>query len=237
MKRFLLFLLALPLALVLAPVLASSPLVAQTVNLFDWSRGQVVPKTEFLTLGYLSVPDYRTSPKVSIYETFPIAVGTGTYQVKIGGLSRQPDPDGLYDMFYILDRKGNTILSRKGYDPLFTTRYLTMDYSKREYFIKVPLDDESFALIFGGWLFQFDDGAVEMVVVVVSNDKATVVFDSKAFAYKYTAPPNFSMAFTDDAHGLLDSEGKYTITEAALKPHNKYKIWREGNLLKYKRWK
>lgn len=210
---------------------------AQTTDLFRWSQGSVVAKTDFLTLGDLSVADYRSTSKVSIYETFPITVGTGTYQVKIGGLSRQPDPDGLYDMFYILDRKGNTILSRKGYDSLFTTRYLTMDGSRKEYFIKVPLDDESFALIFGGWLFQFDDGAVEMVIVVVSNDKATVVFDSKAFAYKYTAPPNFSMEFTDDVYGLLNNEGRYTVTDAVLKSHNKYKIWREGNLLKYKSWK
>ncbi len=43
-----------------------------------------------------------------------------------------------------------------------------------------------------------------MRIVVVSKDKATVVFDGPALTYKYTAPPNFSMAFTDDVYSLLE---------------------------------
>ena len=75
-----------------------------------------------------------------------------------------------------------------------------------------------------------------MIVVVVSGDKAKVVFDDNAYSYKYTSGENFSMEYVDDVEGLYDS---YTVefTENFLKPRTKYKIWREGNMLKYKSWK
>ena len=58
----------------------------------------------------------------------------------------------------------------------------------------------------------------------------------KAYSYKYTSGENFSMEYVDDVEGLYDS---YTVefTENFLKPRTKYKIWREGNMLKYKSWK
>lgn len=147
------------------------------------------------------------------------------------------DESGYYDAFSILNSDGKPILFRWGRDMLYYVQYLTIDTSNENYFIQVPLDDESFALIFGGWLYQIDDDAVEMVIVVVNKNKATVVFDGNAFAYKYTAPPNFSMEFTDRVYGLLKDFETFTITDAALKPYTKHKIWRDGNVLKYKTWK
>ena len=73
-------------------------------------------------------------------------------------------------------------------------------------------------------------------MVVLSGDKAKVVFDDNAYAYKYTPGEHFSMEYVDDVEGLYDS---YTVefTESFLKSRMKYKIWREGNMLKYKSWK
>ena len=111
---------------------------------------------------------------------------------------------------------------------------MTVNASK-DYFIKVPLSNGSFALFFGGWFFGCGE-APEMIVVVVSGDKAKVVFDDNAYAYKYTPGEHFSMEYVDDVEGLYDS---YTVefTESFLKSRMKYKIWREGNMLKYKSWK
>ena len=99
----------------------------------------------------------------------------------------------------------------------------------------MTLSNESFALFFGGWLFGGDE-TPEMVVVVVSGDKAKVVFDDYAYAYKYTPGEHFSIEYVDDINGLR-AIGSPGFTDSYLKKRTKYKIWREGNMLKYKSWK
>ena len=47
-----------------------------------------------------------------------------------------------------------------------------------------------------------NDEATELVIVVVSEGKAKVVFDNYAFAYKYTPAPNFSIEFVNDWSGI-----------------------------------
>ena len=68
-------------------------------------------------------------------------------------------------------------------------------YKDKSRFLQIPLDDKSFALCFGGWFYYDQDEAPELVIVVVSEGKAKVVFDNYAFAYKYTPAPNFSIEF------------------------------------------
>ena len=225
----------------LALVLVSAPAVAQTVNLFDWSQGNVMINKQASIFDDSKIKA-AISPnlKIRIFKEFQLSSPDNKYHytLRLNDTDQSLyDDNTCYDAFTLVDSKGDVILYRWGRDPLSTVKYLTTNLSDDRFFIQVPLDEESFALIFSGWLFQFDDGAVEMIIVVVRKDKATVVFDGNAFAYKYTAAPNFSMEFTDDVYGLLNNEGRYTVTEAALKSHNKYKIWCEGNLLKYKSWK
>ena len=227
--------------ILLAPFSLAS-LEAQTVDLFEWSQGAASAKQKFITYnneatGH-SIP---SSIAVHVYKESEISSPNGklNYRIRLHGTNNAQyfSETGCYDAFSIVDDGGRTLLTRWGHDVLSTVENQTMSSVPKAYFIQVPLDDERFALVFGGLQYEFDDGASEMIIVVVSKDKATVVFDGPAFAYKYTAPPNFSMEFTDDVNGLLNNEGKYTISDAVLKSHNKYKIWREGNLLKYKSWK
>ena len=105
-----------------------------------------------------------------------------------------------------------------------------------DYFIQIPLDDVGFALIFCGWNYGIDD-APEMVIVVVKGNKAKVVFDNYAISYSYTAPPNFSMEYIDDINNLYVDTTETNITSSYLSTRTKHKIWREGNMLKYKSWK
>ena len=130
--------------------------------------------------------------------------------------------------------EGKKILDYLSYGHLFDVRYITEEKC-RDYFIKVTLSNESFALFFGGWLFGGDE-TPEMVVVVVSGDKAKVVFDDYAYAYKYTPGEHFSIEYVDDINGLR-AIGSPGFTDSYLKKRTKYKIWREGNMLKYKSWK
>ena len=203
-------------------------------NLFEWQDGNaIVPKEKFLGLnpGWSigNVPLY-TYKEYEVYSD-----NQNIYQVKIRGAGNEEmSKYGGYDFFeiYCGDKQ---ILRCIPHDILCDVRYITVKQSK-DYFIKVPLSADSFALFFGGWLFGSGDTATEMVVVVVSGDKAKVVFDDYAYAYKYTPGENFAIEYVDDIDGL-HAIGSAGFTEAYLKSRTKYKIWKEGNMLKYKSWK
>ena len=140
---------------------------------------------------------------------------------------------GDYDFFEI-HHNGKLILRYNPVGILYDNRYMTVNASK-DYFIKVPLSNGSFALIFGGWFFGCGE-ASDMIVVVVSGVKAKVVFVDIAYAYKYTPGEHFSIEYVDDINGLR-AIGSPGFTDSYLKKRTKYKIWREGNMLKYKSWK
>ncbi len=225
--------------LLLALMLASASSVAQTADLFTWSQGNVLADSKYMLLGDNNDTPMTGDEKLNIYKTYNVYSpdGKSKYVVRLNGTRPAMTEDGMYDGFSITNSSGQELLLRFGNDPLWAVRNLTTAYGDKANFIQVPLANESFALIFSGCLFDACDEAGEMIIVVVNKDKATVVYDAPAFAYKYTAPPNFSIEFVDNIAGLLDDYGKSTVTAAKLASRTKYKIWREGDMLKYKSWK
>ena len=207
---------------------------AQTVeNLFEWQgENGIVAKPKFLGLSR-----NQELPNMPLYTYMEYDVHSDngdSYCIKMRGVgNKEMSKGGDYDFFEI-HHNGKMILRYNPFGILYDNRYMTVNASK-DNFIKVPLSNGSFALFFGGWFFGGCE-APEMIVVVVSCDKAKVVFDDNAYAYKYTPGEHFSMEYVDDVEGLYDS---YTVefTESFLKSRMKYKIWREGNMLKYKSWK
>ena len=151
----------------------------------------------------------------------------------MGGLSPNSE-NGIYENLNI-SYKGKNILHQYGYAPLWDVSLLTMNKDDRNYYIKVPLDDNSFALLFAGLVFDGDDEAGEMIVVVVNQDKATMVYDRPACAYSFTPAPNFAIEFTEKTDDILNADGYAIGTKADMKA-TKHKIWKEGNMLKYKKW-
>lgn len=117
------------------------------------------------------------------------------------------------------------------------TNVIAAEHDTRRY-IKIPLDNDSFALLLGSIIYDGDDSAPEMLIIIVHKDQAKVVFDTRAFAYSFSPAPNFSVEFVDvmswgkNAYGNDDNP-----TAEPLSSKTKYKIWKEGNMLKYKSWK
>lgn len=212
----------------------SCSIVAQTEeNLFEWGTGNsIVVKDKFLGLyseeGFGDIPLYT-------YKEYDVSSDNGdSYRLKLMGANTEMPIHGNYDLYEIC-YKNKTILRHYPHDLLYDTRFISVDKST-DYFIKVPLSDDSFALFFGGWLFGSGDEATEMVVVVVSGGRAKVVFEDYAYAYQYTPGDNFSLEFIDDINGLYDIDS-IGFSESYMKVRTKYKIWKEGNMLKYKSWK
>ena len=209
---------------------------AQTVDLFKREGKDIIPKEQFIAFYEKeSIFDYAKEKKTHIYKEFDTTSSNGIYQYKIsmGGLSPNSE-NGIYENLNI-SYKGKNILHQYGYAPLWDVSLLTMNKDDRNYYIKVPLDDNSFALLFAGLVFDGDDEAGEMIVVVVNQDKATMVYDRPACAYSFTPAPNFAIEFTEKTDDILNADG-YAIGAKADMKATKHKIWKEGNMLKYKSW-
>lgn len=203
-------------------------------NLFEWEAGNsIVAKPKFL--GLLRSQELPDMPLYTYMEYEVHSNNGDSYCIKMRGVgNKEMSVGGDYDFFEIY-HNNKKILEYFPSDLLYDVRYITVNADK-DYFIKVPLSNNSFALFFGGWLFGSGDETTEMVIVVVSGNQAKVVFDDYAYAYKYTSGENFSIEYVDDINGLYDNID-IKFTDSFLKSRTKYKIWKEGNMLKYKSWK
>ena len=211
---------------------------AQTVDLFNRAGKDIIPKEQFIAFYEKESTGgsrFRNSP-TNEYNTFNITSPNELhrYQISIGGYPAQDAMGDSYEYFDIT-YNGKKLMRKWGYAPLWDVRLLTKNEDDRNYYIIVPLDDNSFALLFAGLVFDGDDAAGEMIVVVVNKDKATVVFDRPACAYSFTPAPNFAIEFTEKIDDVLNADGYAIGTKADMKA-TKHKIWQEGNMLKYKSW-
>ena len=211
---------------------------AQTVDLFNRAGKDIIPKEQFIAFYEKESTGgsrFRNSP-TNEYNTFNITSPNELhrYQISIGGYPAQDAMGDSYEYFDIT-YNGKKLMRKWGYAPLWDVRLLTKNEDDRNYYIIVPLDDNSFALLFAGLVFDGDDDAGEMIVVVVNKDKATVVFDRPACAYSFTPAPNFAIEFTEKIDDILNADGYAIGTKADMKA-TKHKIWKEGNMLKYKSW-
>ncbi len=215
---------------------------AQTVDLFNREGKDIIPKEQFITFYKKDVAYLQTLDKKPIqkYTEYNITSNNGTsqYQISIGGFTPISEYDGYGYDFFEISYNGKRLIREWGYDPLWDVRLLTMNEDDRKHYIKVPLDDNSFALLFAGLVFDGDDDAGEMIIVVVNQDKATVVFDRPAFASAFTPAPNFAIEFTEKIdRKTIMLEGLEMPGEIIPAPNaTKHKIWKEGNMLKYKKW-
>lgn len=211
------------------------PLWAQQgENLFEWNSDKTIAVRQKF-LGIKPDWDLGDIPLYTYKEYNVSSDNNDSYVIKLRGAGNEEMSDlGDYDFFEIY-HNGDMILRHLPYGLLYDVRYITLKRSK-DYFIKVPLSEDSFALFLGGWLYGSGAETPEMVVVVVSGGTAKVVFDNFAYSYKYTSGGNFSIEYVDDINGLYDDFSK-GFTDSFLNSRTKYKIWKEGDMLKYKSWK
>lgn len=208
-------------------------------DMFSISKGKISVGSEYLSEYVLKEPFVPSGMKVYTYKTLNETNPSNTQQeYRISLVGTSPTMDNFFDGFRIFDANNKKIFEMWGYSPLRNVGIITMNNDNVQPYVVVPLDEESFALIFGGITFDSDDTAPEMLIVVINKDNAKVVFDRPALAYSYTASPNFSIEFVDEMGWIQNEFGNdETPTAEPLASRTKHKIWREGNMLKYKSWK
>lgn len=212
--------------------------VGQTVNVFSIQDEGIVALGRFLAGNSNRDYNFILDSDIHTYNAYNVAHLSTQYQFTPIGTSTKIDSDGDFNGFRII-RQGKCLLECWPYkNPLRNVSYLTMKATDKSPYIQVPLDDDTFALILGTMPFDGDNISPEMLIVVVHKDKAKVVFDRPALAYSYTASPNFSIEFVEDMTWATDANGDVIApTAEPLSSRVKHKIWREGNMLKYKSWK
>ena len=213
---------------------------AQVEDMFTWKSKDIITKSQFMPLFSSEWTIPPSFPQYDLKEfTLRTPNGRDTYILKLIRFDNcnYSDPATPYDRF-VLSHNGQVLIN---YSPesMQTVARQTMNKSNA-YYLQIPLEDNAFALLLGGWYYGYGE-APETIIVIVKEGTAQIVFDNYAYAYKYQAPPAFSMEFVDDVTWNEDHyelSGNYQVPSAtALKTRTKHKIWREGNMLKYKSWK
>lgn len=214
-------------------------------NLFERTGGKVVAKAEYTTLYEHDDDSWIDSLgfKVIDYLEFPISSANNKYKctVRIEGLQSKVEDDS-FEQVSIVDANGTTIYSQ--YDEMFGKMWLLMrDFSTvpqyDTYFEKVDLDDDSYALFFSTWSFGCcPEYPGDMLIIVVNRNVATMVYEGPAYAISPTDfhSKDFSIEFVKDAMGLYNEEDGFVFTPDRLAKHTKYKIFKDGNILKIQNW-
>lgn len=213
-------------------------------NLFSWQNGNVVANNEYIVY---DTPQLSQS-MITLIEntsrtlhTFSVSSSNNEYECDIRIVSsRDEDESQCYSQFEIRTKSGSLIYKRRGNGlPLTTTRWLSHERPDNHYFRKIDLDNDSYALVFAGWLLGWAEILGEMIIVVVNKNVATLVYDGPATAITPTNfnSNSFSMDFVTDGTDLTDPEtGLLDITPAKLAVRTKYRIYKDGNVLKIASW-
>ena len=152
------------------------------------------------------------------------------------------DTDGfvqtqLYEGARIYGASGTLLLEQWSYSSIQNVSNITMDASSNRY-LPVNLDSKTTALILGGSIYDTSDDSPEMMIIVVRGNDAKLVFDRPAMVYAYTPEPNFSIEYVEKMDwGNYENCEVFTPNAKTIASQTKHKIWKEGNILKYKSWK
>lgn len=232
--------------LVLAQMCVSTCL-AQTEDLFiRGTNGSIIQKDKFLK--FTSQPDEDLLATMN-YQTYVHQVTTvyspnHQYHCQVEIHSEENDPDfDEYVLIKIVDSNNHVLFKRYGIDNLTTTKLLSRNNNDHNYYIQIPLDDTSYALIFSGWYWYPSTVPGEMIIVVVNKNVATFVYAGVGASISsngYTLnADSFSMDFVSDLSGLRLNEdtGQFEEDGAGLNDKTKYTLYKDGNMLKLRTWR
>lgn len=218
----------------------SSSYANSDTNLFSWSNGNVISNNAFIREYDQPSNSWLSSLETNLYHTYSVSSSNQIYNcnIQIRGTSNT-EKHHCYDLFTITNSNGLILYQRYG-EPLTTTRWLSSDENDNHYFRKISLDNDSYALIFAGWWFVTQSKEPgEMIIVVISKNVVTLVYDGPALAISSTDfdSNNFYMDYITDATGLTDPEtGELRINSATLADCTKYRLYKDGNVLKIAQW-
>ncbi len=165
-------------------------------NIYTWQGGNIISNAKYTPA---IMEDFSTPSGVAQYLITDLNIKTpdnqDNYSLRLYRFNNNEEDHAIPYEKLTLSYKGHVILENNT-NLMQTVACQTIDKSNA-YYLQIPLEDNAFALLLGGWYYGYGE-APEMKIIVVKNGKAKIVFDNYAYAYKYQAPPAFSMEFVDD---------------------------------------
>ncbi|MCM1312961.1 MAG: hypothetical protein NC206_07460 [Bacteroides sp.] len=230
--------------LIFLALCVSGMVFSQVSDIFTWADGRIFRKMEYLPLLKMQGSESNILAHTSVYTYKELPVksknGKNAYILKLmrcGGCEGQNIEDTYYD-YFSLWHNGKRIFNLVPMDPMCTVDGITTDQNC-DYYYQVHLDDDSFALFLGGLVYGYDE-APQMLIILCHNGQADLVYYDYSYTYKFTPGEDFSIECVSNCDWMEDcdySAGFARPHDSVLKTLSKHKIWKEGNMLKYKSWK
>ena len=213
---------------------------AQTTDLFQYVGNGIQSKAAYISESSKET-NSQTIPsevKVYTYEKVELSSPSKMNKYSLNLVGFQSTGEDGFEGIRLYDNTGKLLLTYWGYSPLKDLSYISMKSTGAPKYTIIPLDDSAFAIVLGGIIYDSEDNSPEMLIIVVKGNQAKVVFDGPALAYSYNPAPNFSVDFVDVmTWGKNEYGNDDNPTAEPLSSKTKHKIWKEGNMLKYKSWK
>lgn len=214
-------------------------------NLFNWNNGSVIPNTSYIKYNEPKQSRNSQSPIIAatdkILHTYTLSSKNGQYDCSIQLVCDRnvTEENKYYREFVITANNGSLIYRRSGWAGLTTTKWWSQNFSDNNYYRRIDLNNDSYALLFAGNQSDWEELFGEMIIVIISKNVATLVYDGPAKVISSTDfnQTPFSMDFITDATNLIDTEtGLFDITPNKLAGRTKYRLYKDGDVLKIASW-
>lgn len=209
-------------------LLLSLNAVAQTgTNIFSYgTNGEVIPVNTFITNGVMTWENDTLVP----YRTFIVTSTNKAYSYKV--VLEKTDEPGFKNIVFnsikIVNVQTNEALLTLQNEDLWRNAKLWSHGAVNNDYISVPLSDKAIALIFTGW--YYDSTPPLTTIVVLKDGKATLVFNKNCDSLNYQQTSStFSVTYAEIIQEM-DGNEHLIPSDKDLK---KFKIWKEGDMLKY----
>jgi hypothetical protein len=209
-------------------------------NIFSYQNGQVFAKEKFIKIEDPdrfddSFPEeFRNDVFWHIYQDFNLKTLDEECNYTLSLLGTMNASELPFFDAYALQIGTDRIFFCQGSRHHLNNLTVLTNNLVSDYYLQVHLNDECFALIFGG--FRDRESASEMQIVVVNKNQATLVYDGLAYITAYTPYPNFSIEFVETLDWVIAASHPAGGDYVPCSDCPKHRIWQEGNMLKYTTW-
>ena len=202
--------------------------MAQTgTNIFSYgTNGEVLPVNTFIKNGIMTWENdtllpYKTSIVTSLNKAY-------SYKVVLEVVDQSGFQDSVFNSIKIVNAQTNEALLTLQNEDLWRNTKLWSDGAVDNDYISVPLSDKAIALIFIGWCYDITPSLT--TIVVLKDGKATLVFNKNCNSLDYQQTSStFSVTYAEIIQEM-DGNEHLIPSDKDLK---KFKIWKEGEMLKY----
>jgi len=202
--------------------------MAQTgTNIFSYgTNGEVLPVNTFIKNGIMTWENdtllpYKTSIVTSLNKAY-------SYKVVLEVVDQSGFQDSVFNSIKIVNAQTNEALLTLQNEDLWRNTKLWSDGAVDNDYISVPLSDKAVALIFTGWYYNSSPPLT--TIVLLKDGKATLVFNKNCNSLDYQQTSSTFRVIYAEIIQEMDGNEHLIPSDKDLK---KFKMWKEGDMLKY----